>query len=315
VTPEGALTGYQRVTAAWTLAVDALTAEVVGALAESGVHSVLLKGPSIAGWLYEGEIARPYADTDLLVSPTLVTRAAAVLGSLGFRREWGTLDHAGMQAPPSYPWTRRGLTVDLHEVLPGAGGPPQEVWGLLSRTTQALRVGGREVAVLGLSERLVHLALHAAHHGPDVERPLEDLRRALRAMPARDWAEAARTAESLGAGGAFVDGLSMLPEGRGRLRELGMEARRSVPSLLKEEEAPLAHGFERLAGTPGLSGKASLLRGELMPSAEFMRWWSPLARRSWRGLVAAYAWRILWLGRHAPASLTAWRRARRIAGW
>jgi len=294
--------------------VDAVTAEVVEAFSEAGVGSILLKGPSIARWLYDDEAARPYADSDLLVEPAKVGRAQDVLRDLGFRREWGALDHGGLEAPPSYPWGRRGMSVDLHEGLAGAGGDPQAVWALLHQTAQRLRVGGREVAVLGEAERLVHLVLHAAHHGPQVERPLEDLRRALAVVPAARWADAARAAERLVAVPAFVDGLALVSEGRPRLGELGLDARPSVGSLLKGEGAPMAEGFERLATAPGPAGKAAVARDELFPSREFMRWWSPLARRSGRGLVIAYAWRVLWLAAHAPPGLRAWRRARRAAG-
>jgi hypothetical protein len=54
---------------AHALARDVATAEVVEALRAAGVRSIVLKGPSIARWLYADGQPRPYGDTDLLVSP------------------------------------------------------------------------------------------------------------------------------------------------------------------------------------------------------------------------------------------------------
>src|SRR3954452_14881584 len=70
--------------AAWELAVDAATVEVVAALDESGIRSLLIKGPAITCWLYDRFAARGYNDIDLLVSPTNWSRAVEILTRLGF---------------------------------------------------------------------------------------------------------------------------------------------------------------------------------------------------------------------------------------
>ena len=71
---------------ALALAVDAVTAEVVTALRDAGIRPLLLKGPSIAGWLYGDGAARPYGDSDLLVSPGSYRPAENALRALGFAR-------------------------------------------------------------------------------------------------------------------------------------------------------------------------------------------------------------------------------------
>ncbi|MCA1711243.1 MAG: nucleotidyltransferase family protein, partial [Actinobacteria bacterium] len=63
-----------------SLAVDAQTAEVVQRLHQADVPCLLLKGPSIAGWLYNDGTPRPYGDSDLLVPPHAYATAAEVLG-------------------------------------------------------------------------------------------------------------------------------------------------------------------------------------------------------------------------------------------
>src|SRR5687768_3185228 len=89
--------------ASHNLATDALAADVYRALRAEGVPATLLKGPSIARWLYRpGE--RIYSDVDLLVPPEAVARAGGVLGALGFRQgHEGELIGAVRHA---YPWRR-----------------------------------------------------------------------------------------------------------------------------------------------------------------------------------------------------------------
>src|SRR5580700_11186524 len=69
--------------AARALGCDHVSAEVVGAMQDVGIPSILLKGPSIARWLYPAG-GRSYADTDLLVPARELSRAETVLRSLGF---------------------------------------------------------------------------------------------------------------------------------------------------------------------------------------------------------------------------------------
>jgi hypothetical protein len=173
-----------------------------------------------------------------------------------------------------------------------------QVWAALRPGSEELIVAGTPTPVLGRPARLAHVALHAAHHGPRVERPIEDVRRALRRASEEEWREAADVAARIGATRAFAAGLAL---GRG-----------GAPAAGDAAEVPLAAGFARVSAAPGLRAKARLVAEELVPSAEFMRWWTPLARRSRRGLAAAYLWRWAFLEVRAPAALTAWRRMDRV---
>lgn len=293
----------------WTLAVDAVTAEIVGAFEEAGVDSLLLKGPSVAEWLYENRDERPYIDSDLLVDPDAVPAARATLRKSGFRQEFGPLGHPGMGHSPSYAWRRDGLIVDLHEALSGANADPRRTWAALRERSVELAIGGRPVRVLGESARLVLVALHAAHHGPGRAGPLEDLRRALDLAGDEDWAAAAGAAEEIGGVEAFTVGLSLLPAGRARLAALGLEARRSPERAAEWRNRPVVAGIQRLRAAHGAGARAAILRDELLPPAEFMRWWTPVARRRRGGLLAAYAWRWAYLLWHLPPALHALRRS------
>lgn len=297
--------------AIWTAAVDAVTAEVTRAFQRAGVESLLLKGPSIANWLYDGR-SRGYRDTDLLVDPDRLDDARAALSRLGFQPTFGGLPHPGMERPPAAAWRRGPFFVDLHETLPGARASREAVWTVLHKGAKELPVGGMNVQVLDEPARLVHIALHAAHHGPGVAQPLRDLRAALVRFGPGEWGQARRVAEALDAVPAFAIGLSLLPEGREVCVQLGLEPSPSPEWLLRALGGiPVAEGLERLRTAPGMRQRAKILLAELFPSAEFMRWWSPFARRSRRGLAAAYLWRLAFLTVRAPGGIRAWRRARR----
>ena len=70
-------------------------------------------------------------------------------------------------------------------------------------------------------------------------------------------------------------------------------------------------GVDRLSATPGLRAKARLAIGWTFPPPDFMRTWSPLARRGRAGLALAYVWRPLALAGQTGAAIAAWRRAAR----
>jgi putative nucleotidyltransferase-like protein len=300
-----------RPTAAmWTLAVDAITAEVAEAFEHAGVESLLLKGPSIASWLYADPAERPYLDSDLLIEPSRSGAAHAVLEAAGFQREFGPLPHVGMHSPPSSPWSRGGHTVDLHVSLAGATADPQAVWAVLRSGAVEEVVGGKSVRTLGETARVAHLALHAAHHGPHVEPPLRDLRQALGRFSDDHWRAAAALADRVGGSVAFANGLCLLPAGQDLAARLGLAADYSAAWRLGVENVLMAAGIQRLATTPGLRARAAIMRDEAFPSREFLRWWTPMTRGAWPGLTRAYLWRWRFLVRHAPAALRAWRRTR-----
>jgi len=86
-------------------AVDAFTAEVVGAFGREGIEVLVLKGQVLARWLYPGE-ARPYGDSDLMVAPDDRARAVSVLERLGFT------EHCAWMPAPHEVGRRCGRTPD-----------------------------------------------------------------------------------------------------------------------------------------------------------------------------------------------------------
>jgi Uncharacterised nucleotidyltransferase len=299
--------------AARSLELDRQSAQLARELEEAGIPAILLKGPALAQWLYRGRAVRTYGDTDLLVPPDRWELAMATLRRLGFEDGLGSMAHPRMESITSHPWARGDQDVDLHCTLWGIQAAPERAWEVLSERSEPMNVGGRRLSVLAPAARAMHIALHAAQHGYDEGKPVIDLEVALEVLPEELWAEAAEVAAELDALGGFAIGLRILPAGRALAERLGVDRETSVDALLRVAHVPLAQGFEELATAPGLRSKLAVIRGELAPTADFMRWWSPLARRGRVGLAAAYLWRPLYLALRAGPGLVAWRRARRVA--
>jgi Uncharacterised nucleotidyltransferase len=310
-------------TAALGAWVDGVTAEVVTAMRTVGIRPLLLKGPSIATWLYGDGAPRPYDDSDLLVAPGSYRQAGEVLRELGFHH----LEYAWL--PYVQTWVRRSdvsgdegghpSMVDLHRSLNGVGAPADIVWGVLSAHADTLQIGGIDVEVLRVPARALHVALHAAQHGAGAEQPLDDLTRAMRVADQHVWREGADLARRLNAVPAFAAGLRLDPEGARLAQRLRLPAKRPRGVALRVgPQNPVAIALESLASERSFRARGQLLLQALAPSRLYMRNWSATHMARWPvalregslGLWLAYLWRPLWnLGR-LPKAITALRRVR-----
>lgn len=292
-----------------TLAIDGVTAEVATAFDSAGVGVILLKGPVIAQWLYSsGE--RSYLDTDLLVSHDQERAAESVLIALGFEAARGTgwLDDGVAR---NHTWTRDGAIVELHVTLTGIGVPRDEAWARLSEGTETMSLRGRAVRVLSLPARLLHVALHAAQHGPEFGRALRDLELACTAHGIGEWQAVASLAVQLCAVDALSAGLDLVTEGHAIKRALALPDPSDPLVVLRAQSAsPVALGLARFAGADA-PGRAQHMGRVLLPTPAFLRWWTPLASRGRLGLLAAYVWRYAYLAGALPGAALTFRRARR----
>jgi hypothetical protein len=276
-----------------------------------GIEGILLKGPSLAEWLYRDGFPRNYVDTDLLVSPVGFARAREIARGMGFA--YVPPPQPPSQGPPHADHLFRpsdGANLDMHRTLFGVGVPPPAVWQVLRGQTTEMEVGGCRVPVLDEAARALQVALHAAQHGSQSRKAVDDLRRALQNAGPTTWSHATWLAGRLDATQTFATGLRLLPEGAVVADAVGLVDAR-VAQLAREprSRAPLAVGIDRVARQPGRRAKLRLLTREAFPSREYLRWSSPLARRGSLGLALAYAWRLMWLSRHAVPSTVAWWRA------
>lgn len=302
--------------AADNLRVDAATAEVFRALAAHGIESRLLKGPSIARWLYSHAEARQYRDCDLLVPPHEVEAVRAVLGRLGFSEMFEQQRMPAWWREHAGDWWRGndGVIVDLHRTLPGIAVDDEAAWLTLAAAPETVDVAGYPAPALGLPARALHLALHAAQHGSDWHKPLADLERAAVRLPECQWRTATKLAQRLRATDAFATGLRLTGAGRDLASRLELPSRTSIYTRLRATTPPpVALGFEQLAEADGVIRRAQIVSRKLVPPVAFMRHWHPVASRGRLGLLCAYLWRPWWLLRNTPRGLRAWRSARRGA--
>jgi hypothetical protein len=283
------------------------------ALRAAGVEPILLKGPPLVRWLY-GSDARPSSDVDLLVARANFPAAEETLGRLGFV-PFLPGEITGDRPRHAQAWHRTNspISVDLHQNLIGVGTPPEVTWSILSERCELVDFSGIAVETLAPPARLMHVALHAAQHGPDFSSSMRDLAAAIERMPIDLWKEAGKLAERLDALAAFNAALELVPSERITRVTLGLPRRRTVEAELHASGAPdLALGLEWLARTGGGGARFRVVARKAFPPSDWMRDWLPsVAGRGRTGLVAAYGWRLLWLVWHFPPAFVAWRQARR----
>jgi len=273
--------GPRLVTVARRMQVDRVTGEVVSAMDAAGIPTILLKGPSIARWLYP-DGGRFYADTDLLVRASDHAGAGDALRAIGFvdrfdgfhpveRRTHPVEETAFVR--PGRPADRREDEVDLHRNLPGLPTPDERLWEVLDGETSTLPVGGRNVRVLNRAGVALHVVLHAVQHGFGLHTD-EDLRRAIAAMPAADWGPVAALAGRLGVDNVLGLGLRHHPRGGEIADALGLPQLSIAGSPYQWAFLGGPRGAASLAllwEAPTWREKARLIRWQIVPSPARVR--------------------------------------------
>ena len=307
--------------AASTFRLDVKGAEIREALTTRGIRTVLLKGPALARMLYPSPRGRPYSDVDLLVNPATLQQAEQVLSTAGFRRfepesAVRQTDAAVGRAVGAHgaahgsAWLRErdSFVVDLHDSLPQCGAPARMVWDALAEHLDVLIVAGVAAETLDRPASALLVALHAAHHGPGWGSALVDLEAALTVFDRGCWEAARDLAVTLHAEEAMGVGLGLSDAGRALARGLSLPTEPASGTRLRWAGAPWSSSvLETLIGQRGLRMKTMLVWRVLWPSPDALRRGSALARRGRRGLLAAYAVRLVRLACKLPAA----QRARR----
>jgi len=281
---------------AHALALDVMTAKAVEALRRAGVRSIVLKGPSIARWLYAEGSPRPYADTDLLVSPAELESAGRALESIGYSLVID--DRISPMADPHHLEWRHGTDgarLDLHWRLAGIRSPPELAWQRFAAATETTQLAGTEVEFLGVPARVLHLALHARQDVVVRAKPLEDLRRGVRLLDEPCWRAAAELAAGLDATDAFAAGLRAIPEGAAMAADLALPAARlsTVVEMRAAGASLRSVHLQRLWCQRGPLGTARALLRVAVPPVAYMRFHSGEARVGRARLAAAYARRLV----------------------
>lgn len=284
---------------------NAAAAAVGEALAQAGVHAILLKGPSLARALYTPPARRRYEDVDLLIEPLGDRRAAQALERIGYREAARTVGHHRVFLSP------RHAPVELHRTLIGVGVRRERCWTLLQRNSEAASVRTCELRVLAPNALAVHVALHASQHAGH-PKALDDLSRALQVWPWQCWLEAYALARQLGAVDSFGAGLRFLPAGSSLAERLGVPANRSLGvalrsgSLHRTIAAKPAIAAAEILAQPELAQKVLAIGRAALPAPEVIRTMYPD-----RGLIGAYLTRPARIAKGLPGAASAWGAAQR----
>lgn len=295
---------------------DAAAAEAFDALDAAGVDALLLKGPALAGMLYHAAEHRSYCDIDLLVAAADLAPAAAVLAGLGYTNlseVRGIVDVAGVVH--AHAWSRPipesvDVMIDLHWRLPGCEAPPEIVWTALGKHRSAIEVGAREAPTLAAPGLALHLALHAAQHGPSDLKAMGDLERGLVRWPAETWEQAEQLARELQATEAFAAGLRLRPEGVALADELRLpDADGLMWMIAHREERPRGvFHLQALAEARGPRARIRVARHALLPTRAWIMWEHPRAATGRLRVLSAYG---LHIARAPVWAARAWRFRRR----
>jgi Uncharacterised nucleotidyltransferase len=249
----------------------------------------------------------------VLVAPRQLDAAEQTLTALGYSDAdslTGVDDVGGVVHAHMWVRTAEESTVDLHRWLSGAEASPAAAWDALFARRTWIEVGGRRAAVLDRAGQALHLTLHAAQHGPQHRRPLDELALALERWPAYVWDSAAELADEIGATPAFAAGLRLLRWGADEAARLRLPTTAELDWKIRYGATRPRGTFhvQALAEADGLGDRLRILRSSLLPNRVWMvrqhRW----AQGGRLRLVAAYA---VHLARAPVWAARAWRFSRR----
>ena len=223
---------------AWT---ELLHAEVAYALSSAGIPVLHIKGPTVALWLYaEGE--RPWGDVDVLVPPSRMHDALAVLGARGMAERWAgvnrrtTEDHAVTVAHTDP--AKGADEVDVHDRFPGIDLEAERAFELLWRRREPAQLAHTDVWFPDLSTRALLIVLNTARTAAS-PRTLADLERVLDAGSGVDWEDILALAGRLDALPALRAGLELDAAGRDLIAATSLsDVTVSTEWLLRRAGAP-----------------------------------------------------------------------------
>jgi hypothetical protein len=256
----------------WSMVLDEACRSVSTHLDEAGFDFIVLKGATIAEWLYPDPSQRTYLDLDILVAPQAETAVVASLEQIGYRP---LLDERSLRpfSPDEQPL--RGpsdVMVDLHIALQGVHLPAEEAWEILFASTVLSDWAGTPIRALAPPARAMLLALHLAKRGLVDAQAARDLRLGLERLDEDLWREAHRLAARLEALDAFSAGLMLLPEGTTLARRLGLEGPQHNETRMRAHSVDhSAVALERFLTAPDWRSRLVLLRAALFPSAQWLR--------------------------------------------
>jgi putative nucleotidyltransferase-like protein len=301
-------------------AADAAAVEAMDAFRRAGLDVLLLKGPGLGHLLYGSAHGRSYLDVDLLIAPDTLDRAEELLATLGYRNVdaiHGVEELAGNVHAhtwlPVHAESTGASAIDLHWTISGARSAPAVVWGALWRARTEITLAGNRAAVPDRSAQALHLAMHAAQHGPKFHKHLDELSLALGRWPREVWEAAAALAQEIDGLEPFAAGLRLVPAGGALASQLALPSTHELEWTIQNLDRRPRGTFHlrALEDAESRAEQVRVLSRALVPNRTWITHEHPWAGRGPMRLAGGYALHIL----RAPLWATrAWaysRRARR----
>jgi hypothetical protein len=283
---------------AWSMLLDEACRVVATRLRAEAHEFVMLKGSTIAGWLYPDPVQRTYTDLDILISPESEPSVVRLLEGLGYRP---LLDRATLQfsSPEEQPLRNDlGVVIDLHTALQGVRLNPSMAWDILRQETVYWNWAGAWVPALAPHARAMHLALHLAQRGLEDTKAAKDLELGLDQLSAGTWSDAGQLAERLDALEAFAAGLTLLAKGEALASDLRLPQTESFEARMRANSASAsAILLHRTLATPGWTRRIRLVVAALFPSREWLRLYYPQEAGTAWGLARLRLrrpWQVVW---------------------
>jgi hypothetical protein len=273
----------------WTLLLDDACRKIVEHLTAAQQPFLMLKGATIATWLYDDPVSRTYSDLDILIPPEHQAAVVRLLGQMGYRP---ILDAAALEviSPEEQPLQdERGVTVDLHVAIKGIKAPPQRAWTVLDRHSGVWDWAGTIVPALDLPARTLHLALHVAQLGTEDRKAVRDLALGLERLGDGLWAAAAELARELDAVDAFAAGLGLVPAGADLAERLGLPRPSDMAVLMSADSSVFrpAVALETILSTGSWLERLKKAWAYLFPTTAWLRHTDETARAHSWGLALA----------------------------
>jgi hypothetical protein len=287
--PAGAwekLQGSMRTQHLFTLSMTAELFRILDAFGQSGIETLLVKGPIVSFLAYGDPAVRSYVDLDLLVRDRAILPASRILTGLGFEADVPEAAILAGKIPGEYLFKRSGAQqlVELHSEKTFRYYPrPMRIEDLFSRQ-RVVPLEGRDVPALCLEDELVLNCIHGAKHFWERLMWPADIAAIVARHPEIAWERVRRAARDVGAermlhvGLLLAESLLGVPvplematttNTDGPARELVRQVESWLPTAGYEPPPLWRRAMFRLKmGGGGLAGSAYLLRLSLSPTEE-----------------------------------------------
>jgi Uncharacterised nucleotidyltransferase len=239
-----------------TLQLDGVAIEIVRVFASADVPCLLLKGASVAKWLYPNE-ARPSIDVDIFVPRAQWSQAIQQIERVGFRR-----DRLGNTGGNWYRVKDRAW-LDVHYTLLGLRVPPSHLWTTLWNERDTMELHGATIPILNERARLFHVVIHALQTGNAKAKAADDLARAIKCVSFEHWQQAWALARTLQADHLFATALRLYAAGGTEIADR-LGAPRRIPFL------QCVHAIESVPGSVAL---AELIEGRWQQRFALLKRW------------------------------------------